>query len=235
SGRFDEVFIMPAAEDGGTALGAAYHGLWSLTGPRPGPGLETDFLGRDHGVGTPTPETISEVAQRLANGEVIGWFQGRSEFGPRALGHRSILFDPRRPDGQAHLNARVKRREAFRPFAPVVLAEHADAWFDLGPAGGASPFMLRVVPVRPDRREQIPAVTHVDGTARLQTLGRDTEPALRALLEAFHALTGVPLLLNTSLNVMGQPLVETPDDALACLAATGIDCLVLGDRLVRGE
>jgi len=186
-------------------------------------------------VGTPSEDTIAEVARRLAQGQVVGWFQGRSEFGPRALGHRSILLDPRRPDGQAHLNARVKHRESFRPFAPVVLAEHADTWFDLGPAGGESPFMLRVVPVRPERRRQIPAVTHVDGTARLQTLGRDGDPSLRALLEAFEALTGVPLLLNTSLNIMGEPIVETPEDALACFASTGIDCLVLGERLLDGD
>jgi len=232
SARFDEVFIMPAAEDCGTALGAAFHGLWSLTGPRPGPGLSTDFRGVDHGVGDPSQALIDEVAKRLEAGQVVGWFQGASEFGPRALGHRSLLLDPRRADGQAHLNARVKHREAFRPFAPVVLEEHAAAWFELGEGPSTSPFMLRVVPVRAERRAQIPAVTHVDGSARLQTVSSDGDPALRALLTAFHARTGVPLLLNTSFNVRGEPLVETPEDALACFDATAIDCLVLGERLI---
>jgi len=247
SGLFDEVFVLPAAEDCGTALGAAWDGLWRLTGPRPGRRLTSDAMGRAYteediadaiAAGHAGPDAVvsrpddvyAAVAELLDAGAVVGWFQGRSELGPRALGQRSILFDARRPEGKDHLNARVKHRESFRPFAPAVLAREAAAWFDLGPAP-ESPFMLRVVPTLPERHTTVPAIVHVDGSARVQTVAEDGGP-LHRLLEAFFARTGVPLLLNTSFNVAGEPIVETPADALRCFAGTGIDAVALGGRLV---
>ncbi len=247
SGLFNEVFVLPAAEDCGTALGAAWEGLWRLTGFRAGPRLTSDGMGRSYSdaavaeaiaaghagpgaIATRPDDLYAAVAALLDRGAVVGWFQGRSELGPRALGQRSILLDPRRADGKDHLNTRVKHREGFRPFAPAVLASEARAWFDLGEVP-ESPFMLRVVPTRPDRRARIPAVVHVDGSARVQTVAPDSGPLAR-LLEAFAARTGVPILLNTSFNVAGEPIVETPADALRCFAATGIDAVALGGRLV---
>lgn len=248
AGLFDEVFVIPAAEDSGTALGAGVHGVLALGGPaRLGP-LPGDALGRAYGeaeiaaavgalpadagvVARREEDVAAAVAALLERGLAVGWHQGRSELGPRALGQRSILFDPRRPDGQAHLNARVKHREAFRPFAPAVLADHAAAWLDFGAGPAESPYMLRVVPVRPDKRALVPAVTHVDGSARPQTVPADGSPLAR-VLAAFYARTGVPMLLNTSFNVAGEPLVETPADALRCLLATGLDACAVGDWLV---
>ena len=249
SGLFDEVFVLPAAEDCGPALGAAWDGLWHLRGPRPGPRHTSDALGRTYddaallaalasGAAGPAArwtrphDLAAEVADALAAGAVVGWFQGRSELGPRALGQRSLLFDPRRADGKDHLNARVKHREAFRPFAPIVLEREAARWFDFGRGPEQSPFMLRVVPTLPQRRAQIPAVVHVDGSARVQTVPEDGGP-LHLLLEAFFARTGVPVLLNTSFNVAGEPIVETPQDALRCFAGTGIDAVALGPFWVR--
>lgn len=241
SGAFEEVFLMPAAEDCGTALGAAWWGVARLTGRRPRGPLGTDALGRRYtraeiaealgGAGeVSAPDELErEVARELAGGAVVAWFQGRSEFGPRALGQRSILLDPRRADGKDHLNAKVKHREAFRPFAPAILAERAEEWLQLE---GESPFMLRIVPFRPDKRALVPAVVHVDGTGRVQTVSPGTG-RFRSLLEAFDAETGVPILLNTSFNVRGEPIVETPEDAVACARATGIDLLAIGDFLLR--
>ena len=235
SGAFTQVFIMPAAEDCGTAIGAAYHGLYALTGPRRGPGAACEFLGRDYGLGTPSDALLDEVCDRLIAGEVIAWFQGGSEFGPRALGHRSRLFDPRRHDASERLNLKVKGREAFRPFAPVVMNEYASDWFDLDPLHPESPFMLRVVPVSPSKRARVPAITHVDGSTRPQTLRAEQAPSLYRLLACFYEKTGVPMLLNTSLNVMGEPIVETPDEALSLLNRLEIDALVLGAQLMRAS
>jgi carbamoyltransferase len=173
---------------------------------------------------------VATVADLLAAGDVVGWYQGRMEFGPRALGARSILADPRDPAMKDVLNAKIKHREAFRPFAPSVLLEHADTYFDLG---GPSPYMLFVAGVRPERRADLPAVTHVDGTARLQTVTAAANGRYAALLEAFHARTGVPVLVNTSFNVRGEPIVCTPQEAYNCFAHTDIDYLVLGDYLVE--
>jgi carbamoyltransferase len=175
-------------------------------------------------------EVCAEAARLLAQGRVLGWFQGRSEFGPRALGNRSILADPRDGAMKDKLNRRVKHRQAFRPFAPIVLAERADEIFE---GGQESPFMLLAARVRPAWRDKIPAVVHVDGTARLQTVRRETNEPLYRLLEAFEALTGVPVLINTSFNVKGEPIVETPRDAVECFLSTGIDDLVVHDRLIR--
>jgi hypothetical protein len=193
-----------------------------------------------------TAAAAGEAARRLAAGQIGGWFQGRMEWGPRALGGRSIVADPRRPDMQRRLNLRTKFREGFRPFAPAVLEEDAASWFE---AAGPSPYMLFTAAVQPARRtgatavraaswqEQlavprsaIPAVTHVDLSARLQTVSPD-HPAFRGLLEAFRDLTGCPVLINTSFNVRGEPIVRSPEDALGCFLRTDMDFLVMGDHL----
>jgi carbamoyltransferase len=170
-----------------------------------------------------------ETARLLADGNVFGWFQGGSEFGPRALGNRSILADPRRADMKDKLNKRVKHRQAFRPFAPVVLAERAHEIFE---EHRESPFMLLAERVRPHWRDKIPAVVHVDGTARVQTVRQDQNERLYRLLKEFDAITGVPVLVNTSFNVKGEPIVETPEDAIHCFLTTGMDYLVLHDFLM---
>ena len=246
TGGFDDVFIFPAAEDSGVAVGAAYHGLWQLTGGHRPRRLANDAFGRIYDEATVTQAiaaapavTVSRTTQRardvtrlLCEGNIVGWFAGRSELGPRSLGQRSILCDPRRPDAKTVLNARVKHREGFRPFAPVVLREHVEAWFDVPADRADSPFMLRVWPFRAGCAERVPAVAHVDGTARVQTITRESHPELHDVVAAFAAETGVPMLLNTSFNVAGEPIVETPSDALWCLLGTGIDCCVFGDQIV---
>jgi carbamoyltransferase len=160
---------------------------------------------------------------------VFGWFQGRSEFGPRALGNRSILADPRKAEMKDELNMRVKHRQAFRPFAPIVLAERAHEIFE---GDAESPFMLLTKYVRPEWRAKIPAIVHVDGTARVQTVRQDHNERLYRLLKEFEAITGVPVLLNTSFNVKGEPIVETPEDAIKCFLSTGMDYLVLHEMLI---
>jgi carbamoyltransferase len=170
-----------------------------------------------------------EAAKLLSEGHVVGWFQGRSEFGPRALGNRSIIADPRLAEMKDKLNKQVKHRQAFRPFAPIVLAERANEIFE---GDDESPFMLLAKRVRPQWRDKIPAIVHVDGTARVQTVRRDHNERLYGLLQEFDAITGVPVLLNTSFNVKGEPIVETPDDAIKCFLATGMDYLVLHDMLI---
>lgn len=278
-GPFDSIWIQPAAGDAGGALGAALF-VWHQLLERPrqvnpldaqqgsflGPKFSSDevqrFLTRVGAVGqqfTNEAELCERVAQLLAEEKVVGWFQGRMEFGPRALGARSILGDPRSPRMQATMNLKIKFRESFRPFAPCVLAEHAHEWFDLKP-GQESPYMLLVAPVLPERltpldadqertmthdpdlrrrvnvvRSLIPAVTHVDRSARIQTVDLQRNPRLHALLSAFDRLTGCPVLINTSFNVRGEPIVCTPEDAFRCFQATDMDALVLEDTLVVKE
>jgi carbamoyltransferase len=251
---FKRVFVQPAAGDAGTALGAAQY-VWHQVLGRPrgfvmehayfGPGFTEDRIAaalRDRlpGSGSETRNgararrfmdegvLASDTAAALARGEIVGWYQGRSEWGPRALGNRSILADPRRAEMKDVLNARVKRREPFRPFAPSVLEERVSDWFE-GP--DPDPFMVKVRPVRPARRPQVPAVTHVDGTGRLQTVARDQNPRFWALLHAFEDATGVPILLNTSFNE-NEPIVNTPEEAVDCFLRTRMDRLVLGDWVV---
>jgi carbamoyltransferase len=158
----------------------------------------------------------------------VGWYQGRSEWGPRALGNRSILADPRRADIRELLNAKIKRRESFRPFAPSVLEEHTGEWFTIS---YPDPFMLKVYPIRPEKRPLVPAVTHVDGTGRLQTVARTTNALYWSLIQAFHQRTGVPMLLNTSFNE-NEPIVNRPAEALACFLRTRMDRLVMGNVVV---
>jgi len=241
----DRFSVMPAAEDNGTAIGAAYAALGTI-GHRSAPRrVRSDSLGRTYG-GDEIAKAIAafpfvkhrrgddvseETADYLAGGLFVGWFQGGSEFGPRALGHRSILADPRPVDAKDRLNSEVKRREAFRPFAPVVPVERAANWFE-----GAeldSPFMLRACKWRRAVTDRVPAVVHVDRTGRVQTVDRQGEPRLWRLLESFRARTGVPVLLNTSFNLAGYPIVETPLDALLCMLAGGLRVAALGDYIVE--
>ena len=174
-------------------------------------------------------ERYDAVARLIADGKVVGWFEGRMEIGPRALGNRSILADPRQADMKDILNERVKHREPFRPFAPAVLEESAAEYFDLD---RQSPFMLFVHDIRQEKLSQIPAVAHVDGTARVQTVSKEHSPAFWKLIEAFGRITGVPIIVNTSFNVMGEPIVCSPDDAVSCFLGTDIDALVLNRLLV---
>jgi carbamoyltransferase len=242
---FDDVYVIPAAEDSGPAIGAAYYGLWHLTQKNTLARLVHDAVGRSYSseeIGQTVAQTpgisssavdnvIAEAVDLLCDGKILGWFHGRSELGPRALGQRSILCDPRSPEAKAILNSRVKHREGFRPFAPAVLLEKADEWFELD-GMTESPYMLRVCRFREEKKDQVPAVVHVDGTGRIQTLTPHANGRFYELVKHFHEKTGVPILLNTSFNVMGEPIVETPEDALWCFLSTGIDACVLEDRIV---
>ncbi|MFL5539953.1 MAG: carbamoyltransferase [Longimicrobiaceae bacterium] len=249
--RFRDVYIPPAAEDSGVAMGAAYFGLWHLTGRNTRRALRKDAVGRVYsrdeidraiqatpGVKVTTcgaEEVLDATVARLIDGEFGGWFQGASELGPRALGGRSIVADPRRPDAKDQLNGRVKHREAFQPFAPAILEDQADEWFELDGTTASSPFMLRVWPFKPEARDRVPAVVHVDGTGRVETVSRDGDHPFYPLLDRFARATGVPIVLNTSFNGRGEPIVETPEDALWCMLETGLDFVVLEDRLVERD
>ncbi len=253
----EEVWIQSAAGDAGTALGAALfvqhsilgkprefvmeHSYW---GPKYGEAAVSRALadgiaacgGEDGDFGEFLIETIADegrlsdqTAQAIADGEVVGWYQGRSEWGPRALGNRSIVADPRRGDMRDLLNLKIKRRESFRPFAPSILEERTGDWFT---CDYPDPFMIKVYPIQPHKRAEIPAVTHVDGSGRLQTVSRQTNPRYWSLIKAFEGKTGVPLILNTSFNE-NEPIVNTPEEALACFLRTKMDRIVLGDRVVR--
>ncbi len=242
-GPFQEIWVQPAAGDAGTALGAA---LWIDAATRRGSPrqytMEHAFLGPEYGEHVIEDflrwaqlpyrrlENIAEqTAELLAQDRIIGWFQGRMEFGPRALGARSILASPLRASMQTRLNE-IKDREDFRPVAPVVLEEEAGNWFV---GCGRSPFMLFVYQVAPDKAERIPAVMHVDGTARVQTINRVQYPLYYDLLKAFHARTGVPVLVNTSFNTRGEPIVCTPRDALECFWTSPLDALVIGPFILE--
>lgn len=243
---FDNVWIQPAAGDDGIAIGCAYYGHLAIRKQPRSFVMRHAHLGKAYGQddldaalraplarietkSSLSEDVCAEAARLLAEGNVLGWFQGRSEFGPRALGNRSILADPRSVAMKDKLNKRVKHRQAFRPFAPIVLAERA---FEIFEGDEESPFMLVAMRVRPAWQASIPAVVHVDGTARVQTVRRDTNERLYRLLLEFEALTGVPVLVNTSFNVKGEPIVETPRDAVDCFLSTGIDQLVVNDTLI---
>jgi carbamoyltransferase len=244
SGLFDDVFIQPAAGDAGGALGAALCAWHEEFGGARLPRMDHAFLGTEYADeecaaflrerGVPHErlgERLAEVVSRLLEGEnVVGWFQGRMEFGPRALGARSILADARRQENWQRVNLKIKFRESFRPFAPAVLAEKAAEWFAID---RESPYMLLTADVHPDKRALIPAVTHVDGSARLQTVRRDQHPRYHDLLAAFDRRTGCPVVINTSFNVRGEPIVESPQQAFDCFRYTDMDYLALGDCLVR--
>lgn len=254
----EEVFIQAAAGDAGTSLGAALYAHHALLGAqREGFVMEHSYWGPAYGeasaraaiaAGLPGSEgadgshgeirvesihdeerLLADTAAAIAGGEVVGWYQGRSEWGPRALGNRSIVADPRRADMKDLLNRKIKRRESFRPFAPSVLAERTGEWFTID---YPDPFMLKVYPIRPEKRGLVPAVTHVDGTGRLQTVARSANPRYWGLIRAFETLTGVPMVLNTSFNE-NEPIVNTPAEALDCFLRTKMDRLVMGDVVLR--
>jgi len=242
-GVFEDIWIQSAAGDAGGALGAAYavhHQYFGKERPPAGgrDRMQGAYLGpafddleiRSVAKKFQAPyETYADVealcratASQLAQGRAVGWFQGRMEWGPRALGNRSILADPRNRDMKDILNARVKFREAFRPFTPSVLKERASEYFTLDVE---SPFMLLAPYVKPGKAEVVPAITHVDNTARVQTVERSVNERYYDLIKAFEKLTGIPILLNTSFNVAGEPIVETPEDAVRCFLSTDIDIL----------
>lgn len=244
-GLFEDVYIPPAPHDAGTAVGAALHACHRMRpglAPRP---ISNPYLGPEFADGTiartldginaaagTLEETIERVAGIIAEGRIVAWFQGRMEFGPRALGNRSLLADPRRADMRDILNRKVKHREDFRPFAPSVLAERASEWFEIDALTLSHGYMLYTVAARPERQSMIPAVIHQDGSSRVQIVTREMNPVYHALISAFERRTGVPMLLNTSFND-SEPIVCSPADALATFRKTRIDALVLGDRLVE--
>lgn len=237
SGGRNRVFVQPAAGDEGTAVGAALAiGYPWVTDPLPavpllGPDLESP-VSTDGWTCLKSVEVATQVAaELLARGAIIGWAQGRLEFGPRALGNRSILADPRSAATRDRVNAAVKFREQFRPLAPAVLSESADEWFELH-SGTEYGHMTVVVPVRPERRLLIPAVTHVDSTARVQVVDRRHHPAFWSLLNRFAARTGVPVLLNTSLNVKGQPIARTAEDAFWTFENSNLDALFVNEWVI---
>ena len=240
-GPFDQVWVQPAAGDAGTALGGALHiaqahgeQLVAMPGADLGRGFPDDELKAwldTAGIGYERPADVAAaVADALADDAIVAWFQGRSEFGPRALGRRSLLAHPGHVGNLDRLNA-VKGREKFRPIAPMVLTERAGELFSRGPI--PSPYMLFVHDVAAAWRDRIPAVVHVDGTARVQTIDRDTEPLLARLLDRFTERTGLPTVVNTSLNTAGRPMVDDPRDALECFGSAPVDLLALGPFLVR--
>jgi carbamoyltransferase len=241
-GPFEEIWIQPAAGDAGTALGAAL-ALAQRAGDRVEP-MTTAALGSgfDDGsieatlrrakVPAERPDDVADtVAATLAEDGIVAWFQGRAEYGPRALGHRSLLADPRPVENLERMND-VKGREQFRPIAPIVLADRAADVFE-GPL--PSPYMLFTHDVRPEWRERIPAVTHVDGSARIQTVDPGAEPLLASVLRAFERRTGVPVLVNTSLNTAGRPIVDSPTDVLELFGSAPVDVLAIGPFVVRRE
>lgn len=237
-GIFDDIFLMPGSGDNGTCIGAAAYVHSHVLGENKRLRHRSPYLGRSYTdreiedalieakVSYQRPACIIEtVADALRAGSIVGWFQGRMEFGPRALGARSILADPTRPGMKDKINAEVKHREAFRPFAPSVLREAAKDYFAIDVE---EPYMLKVAAVHPHMREKIPAIVHVDGTARVQTVDREVAPEYHALISAFGKRSGHPVVLNTSFNVMGEPIIESPVDAVRCFYSTGLDMLAIG-------
>jgi carbamoyltransferase len=240
---FDNIFVPPAPHDAGTSLGAAAYLHYYADGlARPEP-LRHAYLGQSFSDETIEAEIVrcalpvrrvadpaQEAARRLAQGEIIGWFQGSAEFGPRALGNRSILADPRTPEMKDQVNRRIKEREGYRPFAPSVLEKAAEGYF---PGLGMSPYMLFVVPASDKARAEIPAVVHVDGTARPQVVSAQANPLFHRLISCFAEATGVSAVLNTSFNVAGEAIVNTPADAIRCFFGSGLDALVMGSFVLE--
>lgn len=241
----EALYVMPASHDAGISIGAAAAAWFHLTDRTRGTPVRNDYLGRAYSPAEvkaaqdpwvdwleATQAGAGELAEALHSGLICARFAGGSEFGPRALGHRSILAAPFERAMWDRLNSQVKYREEFRPYAPLVLAEEADRYFEMGP-DPSSPYMLRIVRVRPEMRGRLAAVTHVNGTARVQTVHRDQSPFLHALLTAFADRSGDPVLINTSLNVRGRPIVETPSQAIEMLLSTGVETLHLEGKLLR--
>jgi carbamoyltransferase len=236
----DRVYVQPAASDAGTAIGAALEVLAergvqpeTMTHVYTGPSFDNEEIQRaleSYRVSYRREEDVCRfAAEKLAEGCIVAWFQGAMEFGPRALGNRSILADPRDPAMKDRINATIKFREDFRPFAPAVLEERVAEYFT---DGVPSPFMTLTFDVRREKQEQIASITHVDGTARIQTVSRETNPRFHRVISEFGKLTGIPMVINTSFNVKGQPIVCTPRDAVSTFFMTGMDHLVLGDYVL---
>ena len=249
--KYDRVYIQSAAGDAGGAIGAAFQ-AWHESGGSRNFVMDHAYWGPEYGSDDvekllsdkrdeldqagcivdrieDEDELCRRTAEAISRGEVVGWFQGRMEWGPRALGNRSIVCDPRRADMKDILNAKIKRRESFRPFAPSVLEEDVANWFE---EDDAVPFMMQVFQIREEKRAKVPAVTHVDGSGRLQTVSRQTNPKYHKLISSFKAITDVPMVLNTSFNE-NEPVVCTPEEALACFTRTNMDVLVLGDSHIH--
>jgi carbamoyltransferase len=248
SGLFNRMFVQPAAHDAGGALGAAWATLNEVRRPTPRPTMKHVYLGSEIGDRETIQRSLDawkslityreasdvtrEVARLLADGGVVGWVQGRAEFGPRALGNRSILADPRPSTNKALINSMVKKREEYRPFAPAVSEARLHDYFDVPNESSDFPFMVFVVKVRVEKRELLGAVTHVDGTARVQTVSHETNPLFADLIREFEKITGVPILLNTSFNNNAEPIVDSIDDAVSCFLTTGLNWLVAGPFIV---
>ncbi len=250
-GPFEEIYIQPSAGDGGGAIGAALYAYHMALGRPRSFIMEHAYWGEEHGPGqveafltehairyqrfNDEEKLIERVVDRLREGKVVGWFQGRFEWGPRALGNWSILADPRRADMKDIVNVKIKFREPFRPFAPSILEERAGEYVMLPDAARHYParFMLYVVDVREEKRDIIPAVTHVDGTGRLQTVREELNPRYYRLIETFGEATGIPVVLNTSFNLKGEPIVNTPQEAFQTFTKSGMDVLVLGECLIE--
>ncbi len=248
---FEELYVQPAAGDGGGALGAALWAYNTLLGKPRSFRMEHAYWGRSYTPGEVSAflkenriqyqeienddQLFDRVVECLLQEKVVGWHQGRFEWGPRALGNRSILADPRNPEMKDIVNAKIKFREPYRPFAPSVLAECAEAYFDMPQAMRHFParYMLYVAPVRESKRSIVPAITHVDGTGRLQTVFREQSPRYYQLIERFGQATGVPVLLNTSFNLKGEPIVNTPANAFRTFSASHMDTLVLGNFIIE--
>jgi len=241
--RFKDLYVMPAAGDNGTAIGAAYY-LHNHIYKNPNRFHHINpFVGTEYSDGEieeclracklsykRSSNIAKDVAERLFQGEIVAWFQGRMEIGPRSLGSRSILADPTKADMKNKINAQVKHREAYRPFAPSAIAERASQYFELDVE---APFMLKVCMVREAYKEKLPAITHVDGSARLQTVSADTNPVYHQMISHFGQLSGIPVVLNTSFNIMGEPVVESPIQAIRCFFSTGLDVLAIGNFIVE--
>jgi carbamoyltransferase len=262
---FENVWVQPASGDAGCALGVALD-VWHSYLGQPRVPLKTDkmrgsYLGPEYTEmeireslikcgavfdEKPFEKIVAQTAEFLSKGNAIGWFQGKMEFGPRSLGNRSILGDPRDPKTQSKLNIKIKFRESFRPFAPSILSEHVKKWFNLD---CDSPYMLLVAPVNENKRTKnirsvdlkdinharssVPAITHVDYSARVQTVHKETNPKFHKLISEFYALTSCPMVVNTSFNVRGEPIVLSPEDAFRCFMGTQLDVLVIGNFILK--
>jgi carbamoyltransferase len=252
-GPFEELYIHPAPGDDGGCVGAAYWAYNHLLDQPRGPALDHAYLGseysdeeirsflEEHDIPYRHIEDDEEffdfVARALADSQVCGWYRGRFEWGPRALGSRSIIADPRRAEMKEKLNSKIKFREAFRPFAPSVLEERANEFFEFPEAERHFPgrFMLYVAPVREEKRDVLPAITHEDGSGRLQTVYKETNPGYHRIIERFGELTGVPVIMNTSFNLKGEPIVEHPSHAFNTFSLSGMDLLFLNNFVIHAD
>lgn len=250
---FEELYVQPSAGDGGGALGAALYAYHTVLGNPRTFVMDHAYWGQEYSAAEvrgflsasdiayetieDDDKLIDRVVEALMQGKVVGWFQGRFEWGPRALGNRSILADPRRADMKDIVNVKIKFREPYRPFAPSVLLERSEEFFDLKDPGRhfAARFMLLVTDVKEDKRDVVPATTHVDGSARLQIVPRKTNPTYYRLIERFGQATGVPVVLNTSFNLRGEPIVNSPAEAFSTFSRSGLDVLVLGQYLIHKD